>query len=126
MRQCEAATEENIDFKENTDENTIVYVARNGRYVGRIEIGDRIKDETREVIKEIGEAGGKTVMLTGDNERAAALTAAKIGIGEYRAGLLPADKVKAVEELIGENKNGGAVAFVGDGINDAPCSCART
>ena len=113
-------SEENIDFKENTDENTIVYVARNGRYVGRIEIGDRIKDETREVIKEIGEAGGKTVMLTGDNERAAALTAAKIGIGEYRAGLLPADKVKAVEELIGENKNGGAVAFVGDGINDAP------
>ena len=113
-------SEENIDFKENTDENTIVYVARNGRYVGRIEIGDRIKDETREVIKEIGEAGGKTVMLTGDNERAAALTAAKIGIGEYRAGLLPADKVKAVEELIRENKNGGAVAFVGDGINDAP------
>ena len=113
-------SEENIDFKENSDENTIVYVARNGRYVGRIEIGDRIKDETREVIKEIGEAGGKTVMLTGDNERAAALTAAKIGIGEYRAGLLPADKVKAVEELIGENKNGGAVAFVGDGINDAP------
>ncbi|PWM71715.1 MAG: cadmium-translocating P-type ATPase [Bacillota bacterium] len=109
---------ENVNFEEITNENTIVYVARNGEYFGRIEIGDEIKEEAKEVISALNGAGIKTVMLTGDNERVARLTAEKIGVKEYRANLLPADKVAAVEDLMKtENK---ALAFVGDGINDAP------
>lgn len=107
-----------IKHEEVTNENTIVYVARNGEYSGRIEIGDEIKEESKAVVAALKAGGLKTVMLTGDNERAARIAAEKIGVDEYRANLLPADKVAAVEELIEREKK--VVAFVGDGINDAP------
>ncbi len=107
-----------IKHEQLTNENTIVYVARNGEYLGRIEIGDEIKEESKAVVAALKAGGLKTVMLTGDNERAARIAAEKIGVDEYRANLLPADKVAAVEELIEREKK--VVAFVGDGINDAP------
>ncbi len=107
-----------IKHEQVTNENTIVYVARNGEYLGRIEIGDEIKEESKAVVAALKAGGLKTVMLTGDNERAARIAAEKIGVDEYRANLLPADKVAAVEELIEREKK--VVAFVGDGINDAP------
>lgn len=107
-----------IKHEQITNENTIVYVARNGEYLGRIEIGDEIKEESKAVVAALKAGGLKTVMLTGDNERAARIAAEKIGVDEYRANLLPADKVAAVEELIEREKK--VVAFVGDGINDAP------
>lgn len=112
--------DENVNFEEITNENTIVYVARNGEYVGRIEIGDTIKEEAKEVIAALKASGAKTVMLTGDNDRVAKIAAEKIGVDEYRAQLLPGDKVAAVEELLADEKKGRALAFVGDGINDAP------
>lgn len=107
-----------IKHEQVTNENTIVYVARNGEYLGRIEVGDEIKEESKAVVAALKAGGLKTVMLTGDNERAARIAAEKIGVDEYRANLLPADKVAAVEELIEREKK--VVAFVGDGINDAP------
>ena len=110
--------EENVNFEEITDENTNVYVARNGEFLGRIAVGDAIKSETAEVMKSIHESGCETVMLTGDNQRTAAIVARKIGVKNYRAELLPADKVGAVESLM--EKSGKPLAFVGDGINDAP------
>ena len=110
--------EENINFKEITDENTIVYVAHNGVFIGWIEIGDTIKSESKAVMSDIEKDGCDTVMLTGDNRRTAAIVAEKVGVKKYRAELLPADKVGAVESLMKES--GKPLAFVGDGINDAP------
>ena len=96
---------------------TIVHVAWDGAYLGCIEIADEVKPDARQAIADLRSAGvKKTVMLTGDREAAAAFVAESLGVDEYRSGLLPGDKVTAVEALLG----GGKVAFVGDGINDAP------
>ena len=96
---------------------TIVHVAIDGEYAGHIVISDRIKADAADAVKALKEAGvGRTVMLTGDEERVAAAVADRLGVDEYHAQLLPADKVAQVEKLLG----GGTLAFVGDGINDAP------
>ncbi len=98
-------------------EGTIIHVAIDGKYAGHIVISDRIKEDSAQAVADLKDAGvNKTVMLTGDQEHVAATVARKIGIDEYHAQLLPADKVNHVERLLNE----GTLAFVGDGINDAP------
>ena len=111
---------------------TNCYVAKNGKYIGTIIVADVPKKGAKEAISEMLKAGVKSViMLTGDSEKVASAVAAELGITEYRAELLPQDKVSAVEELLdglrrkagaGDNadKKRGRLAFVGDGINDAP------
>ena len=115
-------------------EGTIVHVSIDGEYAGHIVISDKVKADAASAISALKEAGvRRTVMLTGDQKAVAASVASAIGIDEYRAELLPADKVEALEALMGERfldcarndngaaaRNNGAVAFVGDGINDAP------
>ena len=96
---------------------TIVHVAIDGEYAGHIVISDRVKDDAVEAVKALKEAGvSQTVMLTGDQEKVAEAVAAQVGVDAFFAGLLPAGKVKQVEKLLGN----GTLAFVGDGINDAP------
>ena len=98
-------------------EGTIIHVAIDGKYAGHIVISDRIKEDSALAIAKLKDAGvSKTVMLTGDQEHVAAAVARKVGVNEYHAQLLPADKVSEVEKLLA----GGTLAFVGDGINDAP------
>jgi Cd2+/Zn2+-exporting ATPase len=100
---------------------TIVYVAVDGTYAGHIVISDEVKKDAAEAIEGIRSEGvHRTVMLTGDREEVAASVAHELGIDEWHAGLLPADKVEQVEKLLAQRKDRQALAFVGDGINDAP------
>ncbi|GAB1372788.1 heavy metal translocating P-type ATPase [Candidatus Kapaibacterium sp.] len=109
----------NINHSVCDVDGTVVHVAINRKYAGYIVISDTLKDEAIETIKELNSKNIKTVMLTGDNESAAKLFANKLGIKEFYYELLPEQKVKHIEILISKNKEG-KVAFVGDGINDAP------
>ncbi|MCR5357848.1 MAG: heavy metal translocating P-type ATPase [Lachnospiraceae bacterium] len=104
------------------DENgTIVYVAEDGRYAGAIVISDTVKDGASEAIDTMKRAGvNKCVMLTGDREAAAKSAAKELKVDKYYAELLPGDKVSKVEELLKSENEGSYLAFVGDGINDAP------
>ena len=100
---------------------TIVHVAVDGKYAGHIVISDVVKNDSAEAIRSLKKLGvGRTVMLTGDREAVGKDVAEKLGLDEYHAGLLPADKVAQVERLISEKPAGKVLAFVGDGINDAP------
>ncbi|MBQ6766004.1 MAG: cadmium-translocating P-type ATPase [Paludibacteraceae bacterium] len=100
---------------------TIIHVAINGVYAGHIVINDMIKEDSANAISELKRLGvKKTVMLTGDRREVAQSVAEKLGISEYHAELLPAGKVKQMEELLSQKESGKYVAFVGDGINDAP------
>ncbi len=100
---------------------TVIHVAVDGVYAGHIVIADRVKADSREAIAGLKKLGiGKTVMLTGDHERVAESVAADLGLDEFHASLLPQDKVEWVERLITSKPNGSTLAFVGDGINDAP------
>ena len=100
---------------------TIIHVAVNGVYAGHIVISDRVKDDSAAAIADLKSLGvAKTVMLTGDREEVGKEVAIQLGLDEYHAELLPADKVSAVEKLIAEKPAGTTLAFVGDGINDAP------
>ena len=99
---------------------TVVYVAKNGQYIGAILIADEIKPETKQVIGELNGMGCKTIMLTGDNEKIAKSVAGDIGVTGYKASLLPQNKVAEVEKLLSQKGNGDVLCFVGDGINDAP------
>ncbi len=100
---------------------TICHVAAGGRYLGYLRIADAIKPEAVEALAELSRTGvTRTVMLTGDAEPVAASVAADLGISDYRAELLPEDKVTAVEELLSAGSVKEKLAFVGDGINDAP------
>ncbi|HJC74961.1 MAG TPA: cadmium-translocating P-type ATPase [Candidatus Mediterraneibacter faecavium] len=100
---------------------TIIHMAVDGRYAGHIVISDIEKPHARETIRALKKAGvEKTVMLTGDSRKVAERVAADLGIDEVHAELLPADKVSEVEELLKNNSGKGKLAFVGDGINDAP------
>ncbi|MBR1932374.1 MAG: cadmium-translocating P-type ATPase [Prevotella sp.] len=104
-----------------THVGTIIHVAINGVYAGHIVINDKVKDDSAEAIAALRDLGvERTVMLTGDREEVAADVAGKLQLQEYHAGLLPADKVARVEQLLSEKPAGGYLAFVGDGINDAP------
>ncbi len=100
---------------------TIVHVAVDGKYAGHIVISDVVKNDSAEAIRILKKLGvDRTVMLTGDREAVGKEVAEKLGLDEYHAGLLPADKVAQVERLISEKPAGKVLAFVGDGINDAP------
>ena len=100
---------------------TLVHVAVNGTYCGVILISDKLKDGAKDAISSLKQSGiKKTVMLTGDAKRIADATAAELGIDEVYSELLPADKVSKVEELLGGLGGKEKLAFVGDGINDAP------
>ncbi len=100
---------------------TIIHMAIGGQYAGHIVISDIIKPQAREAIAALKHAGvNKTVMLTGDSRQVAEQVAAELGINEVHAELLPADKVTAVEEILKNKSEKDKVAFVGDGINDAP------
>lgn len=113
--------ESGIPFHDCELVGTILHVALDGTYIGHIVIADVIKDDAKTTIEALHAAGvSKTVMLTGDREEVAAAVAKKLGIDEYRAQLMPQDKVANVEGLITSELGKGKVAFVGDGINDAP------
>lgn len=100
---------------------TIIHVAVDGKYAGHIVINDKIKEDSAEAITSLKRLGvEKTVMLTGDREVVGKDVAERLGLDEYHAELLPADKVAHVERLIREKAEGKSLAFVGDGINDAP------
>ena len=100
---------------------TIIHVAVDGKYAGHIVINDKIKEDSAEAITSLKRLGvEKTVMLTGDREAVGKDVAERLGLDEYHAELLPADKVAHVERLIREKTEGKSLAFVGDGINDAP------
>ena len=100
---------------------TILHVSVDDRYVGHIVIADVVKDDAEQTIRDLHACGvKKTVMLTGDREEVAAAVAERLGIDEYHAQLLPGDKVDRVEELLGAEGPREKLAFVGDGINDAP------
>jgi Cd2+/Zn2+-exporting ATPase len=100
---------------------TIIHVAINGVYAGHIVINDRVKDDSAEAVDRLTQLGvSRTVMLTGDRREVAEDVARKLQLSEYHAQLLPADKVQQVERLLGERRQGEYLAFVGDGINDAP------
>ena len=100
---------------------TIIHVAVDGKYAGHIVINDKIKEDSAEAIASLKRLGvEKTVMLTGDREAVGKDVAERLGLDEYHAELLPADKVAHVERLIKETTEGKSLAFVGDGINDAP------
>ena len=100
---------------------TILHVAVDGAYAGHIVIADTIKADAAETVRALHEVGVyRTVMLTGDREEVAVDVAGKLGLDEYHAQLLPADKVERVEALLASESDKGKLAFVGDGINDAP------
>lgn len=111
--------ENKILVEEVESSGTMIYVAKNGEFLGHIEIADSIKKDARETIKELKEQGIKNIiMLTGDREISASEVAKKLKLDGYRAGLLPQDKVKSFNEI--KEASEGRVAFVGDGVNDAP------
>lgn len=122
--------ENGIDYREIQDgESTVVYVAADGKFQGAILISDEIKDSAVKAVREMKQEGVRhVVMLTGDRKGIAEAVAEKLSVDEFRAELLPADKVQAVEELLarmsGDKKDGSngkkKLAFIGDGINDAP------
>lgn len=109
-----------IAYTKESDLGTVVYVAENGEFIGSVLIRDEIKPEAKQVIGSLNGMGCKTVMLTGDNEAIAKNVAEEIGLTEYRASLLPQNKVEEVEKLLSEEGGKDALCFVGDGINDAP------
>lgn len=110
---------ENIEHNKCNVEGTVVHVSVNKKYAGYIIISDSLKDDAVEAIKELNKLKVNTVMLTGDNKSAAEVYAKKLGIKEYYSELLPENKVEQIEKLLNNSKDG-KVAFVGDGINDAP------
>ena len=110
-----------IQWQECRSVGTIVHMAVDGAYAGHIVISDVVKPGAREAIAALRRAGvRKTVMLTGDIQKVAARVAEELGVDDFRAELLPGDKVSEVEHLLGEKGSGERLAFVGDGINDAP------
>ena len=110
-----------ISWQECRSVGTIVHMAVDGAYAGHIVISDVVKPGAREAIAALRRTGvRKTVMLTGDMQKVAAKVAEELGVDDFRAELLPADKVSEVERLLGEKGSGECLAFVGDGINDAP------
>ena len=109
-----------IDYVKETGLGTVVYVARNGKFVGSLLIADEIKPETKQVVGELNAMGCKTIMLTGDNEAIAQSVAQEVGLTGYKASLLPQNKVEEVEKLLAQKGSKDVLCFVGDGINDAP------
>ena len=112
---------ENIDVECEHDEGTVVYVSCDGEYAGCIVISYVVKENSKKAISSLKKSGiDKTVMLTGDSKQAAERVAKSLGLDEYHAELLPSDKVEWVEKLLSQKSAKKKLAFVGDGINDAP------
>ncbi len=110
-----------VEYLDCHSVGTIIHMAIDGEYAGHIVISDVVKPHSKEAIQELKKHGvEKTVMLTGDAKRVADQVAAELGVDEVRSELLPADKVAEVEKLLTEKGSKGKLAFVGDGINDAP------
>ena len=110
-----------VDCEDCHSVGTVVHLAVDGSYAGHILIADEMKPGAKEAMDALHRAGvRRTVMLTGDTQAVADAVAAEVGIDEVHAGLLPADKVSLVEKLLAEEGANGTLAFVGDGINDAP------
>ena len=110
-----------VEYKDCHSVGTIIHMAIDGQYAGHILISDVIKAHAKAAVSALKEVGvEKTVMLTGDIKAVAEHVASKLGIDRVYSQLLPGDKVKKMEELLEEEKNNGKLAFVGDGINDAP------
>lgn len=109
-----------VEFVPSDGVGTVVYVAKDGEFVGFVVIADEIKSEAKETIEYLNSIGARTVMLTGDNERIARHVAQKLGLTEFKASLLPQKKVEEVNRLLKEKKQSDVLCFVGDGINDAP------
>lgn len=113
--------QQGIAYEETTKIGTVVYVAKNGKFAGSIVISDAIKDGARDAIRDMKAVGvKKCVMLTGDRKEVAEAVAKELGLDEVHAELLPGDKVSQVEQLLQEKNEKSRLAFVGDGINDAP------
>ena len=111
---------ENVKYEKVDEVGTTVYVAVDGKYAGCIVISDQIKEDSKKAIAEMRKVGiTNVVMLTGDNEAAAAKIAKEVGVDKYYSGLLPNQKVEMLEEIASKNSTGNT-AFIGDGINDAP------
>lgn len=112
---------ENIAVECEHDEGTVVYISCNGEYAGCIVISDVVKENSKKAISSLKKSGiNKTVMLTGDSKETAKRVAENLGLDEYHAELLPSDKVEWVEKLLSQKSAKKKLAFVGDGINDAP------
>ena len=111
---------ENIPFERCGDVGTLVYVARDGVYLGCAVIADQVKDTAPAAISDLKRRGIRTVMLTGDSQAVGEAVAAKLGLDEVHAQLLPGDKVDRLEELLARKNANGVLAYVGDGVNDAP------
>ncbi len=110
-----------VEWKDCHSEGTIVHVAVNGKYAGHIVIADKVKPDSKAAIAALKAKGvERIVMLTGDKEKVAAAVARTLNIDEYYSEMLPADKVSKVEILLKEGRKDAKLAFVGDGINDAP------
>lgn len=109
-----------VVFEKAEESGTVVYTAKNRKYLGYIVISDVIKEDSSAAIKALKKLSVKTVMLTGDNPDTAEKTAEILGLDEYHAHLMPEDKVEKLEELIAKKQQNRSVIFVGDGINDAP------
>lgn len=111
----------NIDFTECLESGTVAYAAINGEYAGSIVIGDVVKQSSKQALEMLKKLGvSKTVMLTGDNESIAKSVANELKLDEVHFELLPDDKVRITESILEQSAKGEKVAFVGDGINDAP------
>lgn len=111
---------ENVKYEKVDEVGTTVYVAVDGKYAGCIVISDEVKEDSKRAIAEMRKVGiTNVVMLTGDNEAAAAKIAEEVGLDKHYSGLLPNQKVEILEEIAKENSTGNT-AFIGDGINDAP------
>lgn len=114
-------TQLSINFERVEQVGTIIYVAMDRNYLGYIVISDLIKDESKQTIELLRKNGIlETVMLTGDSYETAKSVSASLGIDKFYSNLLPTDKVSKLEEILEERKRGEMVAFIGDGINDAP------
>lgn len=114
-------TELGIEFIACRSIGTIVHIAVNGNYCGHIVIADQLKPNAIKAIDAVRKAGvNKVVMLTGDRKSVALAVASQLGVDEVRCELMPSDKVSAVEKLLAQRTGSGKLAFVGDGINDAP------
>ncbi|MCL2665405.1 MAG: cadmium-translocating P-type ATPase, partial [Defluviitaleaceae bacterium] len=111
----------NVAYEKNNEAGSCVYVSINGTFAGSIIISDEIKPDAKKAVSELKTRGvKKIVMLTGDKKKAAEAAAKELGIDEFHAGLLPHEKVALLEDLAGQKRKNGYIAFAGDGINDAP------
>ena len=111
---------EGVDFQPCNQAGTLVHVAREGKYLGCAVIADRVKPTAPAAVKALKDRGIRTVMLTGDSQTVGQAVAQELGLDEVHAQLLPGDKVDRLEDLLSRKSAKGALAYVGDGVNDAP------